>query len=204
MATKMPVASCSRVSPVRVSVKVTPVTLLSPWILVMAEFQAKLILGGLSLARWAMIREARSSSLRTTTVTVLAKRVRNVASSMAESPAADDDDVLFTEEESVAGGAPGHSVAAEFLLFRQTEFLVGRAGGEDDRRCLVRLASAGDHALEMTLQVHLGDVVEHDPRANLSACSWSPSMSSGPWIPPGEAGGSSPLRWCSSAPPRRR
>ena len=60
-------------------------TLASPWIFVMAEFQAKRILG-LSLARWAMIREARSSPLRTTTVTDLPKRVRKVASSMAESP----------------------------------------------------------------------------------------------------------------------
>ena len=85
IATKMPVAACSRVSPVRVSVRVTPVTLPSPWIAVTAEFQAKLILG-LSLARWAMIREARSSPLRTTTVTDFPKRVRKVASSMAESP----------------------------------------------------------------------------------------------------------------------
>ncbi|MNR57371.1 hypothetical protein D3C85_1781370 [compost metagenome] len=51
----------------------------------MAEFHAKLILG-LSLARCAMMREARSSPLRTTTVTDLPNRVRNIASSMAESP----------------------------------------------------------------------------------------------------------------------
>ena len=41
---------------------------------------------GLAMARSAMIREARSWSRRCTTVTLLAKRVRKRASSMAESP----------------------------------------------------------------------------------------------------------------------
>ena len=67
------------------SVRVTPVSDLSPWISVTAEFQAKLILGSFS-ARAAMILLARSSSRRWTMVTDLANRVRKVASSTAESP----------------------------------------------------------------------------------------------------------------------
>ena len=160
----MPVAACSRVSPVRVSVRVTPVTLPSPWIVVTAEFQAKLILG-LSLARWAMMREARSSPLRTTTVTDFREAGQERRFLHGRIAAADHDDVLVAEEEPVAGGAPGDTVAAELLLLGQAEFLVGGAGGEDDGGRLVGLAGAGDHALEVTGERHFGDVVEHHLRA---------------------------------------
>ena len=51
----------------------------------MIEFQRNSILG-LARARSCMIREARNSSRRWITVTLEAKRVKKMASSMAESP----------------------------------------------------------------------------------------------------------------------
>ena len=85
MAMNRPETASSRVVPSVVSVRVTPVSDLSPWISETAEFQAKWIFGSFS-ARAAMILLARSSSRRCTRVTDLAKRVRKVASSTAESP----------------------------------------------------------------------------------------------------------------------
>ncbi|CPU62860.1 Uncharacterised protein [Mycobacteroides abscessus] len=85
MATNSPVAGSSRSSPVTVSRSVTPSTFLSPSIPATSLFQANSIFGSLS-ARSAMIFDARSSSRRCTSVTFSAKRVRNVASSIAESP----------------------------------------------------------------------------------------------------------------------
>jgi len=61
------------------------VTFVSPWISATSEFQAKEIFGS-SMARLAMIFEARSSSRRWMIVTLEPKRERKVASSMAESP----------------------------------------------------------------------------------------------------------------------
>ena len=92
-------------------------------------------------------------------------------------------------------------MAAELLLLRQAEFLVGGAGGEDDGRSLVGLAGAGDHALEVAGEVDLGDVVEHHLRAERSACCCSPSISSGPWMPPGKPGKFSTSVVFISAPP---
>ena len=71
--------------PSSVSVSVTPSTWSAPWMAVTAEFQAKLIFGSFS-ARRTMILLARSSPRRCTRVTERAKRVRKVASSIAESP----------------------------------------------------------------------------------------------------------------------
>ena len=85
MAMNSPAIGSSRCSPVTVSVSVTPVSEVSPWMPVTAEFQAKLILGSFS-ARAAMILLARSASRRCTMVTDFANRLRKVASSMAESP----------------------------------------------------------------------------------------------------------------------
>ena len=85
MAMNSPATGSSRVSPVTVSVSVTPVREVSPWMAVTSEFQAKLIFGSFS-ARAAMILLARRWSRRCTTVTDFANRLRNVASSMAESP----------------------------------------------------------------------------------------------------------------------
>ena len=56
-------------------------------------------------------------------------------------------------------------MAAELLLLGQAEFLVGGAGGEDDGGRLMRFPGAGDDALEVPGQRHLGDVVEDHLRA---------------------------------------
>ena len=72
-------------SPVTVSRRVTPVSWSSPWIAATAEFQTNSIFGS-AKARSCMILEARSSSRRWMSVTLAPKRVRNVASSIAESP----------------------------------------------------------------------------------------------------------------------
>ncbi len=85
MATKRPVTARSRVSPVTVSRRVTPLSLPSPWISATSEFHAKRILS-LPKARSAMILLARRASRRWMIVTVRANFVRKVASSMAESP----------------------------------------------------------------------------------------------------------------------
>ena len=67
------------------SVSVTPVTLVSPCSAVIAALVTHLIFGSLR-ARSSMIALARNSSRRCTIVTDLANLVRNVASSIAESP----------------------------------------------------------------------------------------------------------------------
>jgi hypothetical protein len=87
MATKMPSIACSLTCPLRVSRSLTPVTagLSVPRISTTSAFQMKRILGFLR-ARSCMIFDARSASRRCTTTTSLAKRVRNIASSIAVSP----------------------------------------------------------------------------------------------------------------------
>ena len=73
------------VSPVTVSRRARPRPCRSPMTSSTALFHTKLILG-LAKARSCMIFEARSSSRRWTSVTLVAKLVRKLASSMAESP----------------------------------------------------------------------------------------------------------------------
>ena len=80
-----PSVATSRVSPVTVSRNVTPVTASSPWISSIVAFHTTSILG-LASARSCMIFDARNSSRRCTIVTLEANFVRNVASSIAESP----------------------------------------------------------------------------------------------------------------------
>ena len=85
MATNRPVTSSVDASPVRVSRRRRVLTLSSPVTSVTSVFQRNSIFS-FSMARWAITLEARSSSLRTSTVTLDANFVRNRASSMAESP----------------------------------------------------------------------------------------------------------------------
>ena len=85
MATKTPPTSSFDASPVTVSRSASPSTLSPPMMSSTTLFQTKLILG-LAKARSCMIFDARSSSRRWMTLTLVAKRVRKVASSMAESP----------------------------------------------------------------------------------------------------------------------
>ena len=85
MATNTPLTLRVSSSPVLVLRSSNPVTLPSPRTSATSLSQRKLIFG-LAKARSCMILEARSWSRRCTTVTDLANRVRNVASSMAESP----------------------------------------------------------------------------------------------------------------------
>ena len=85
IATKTPSTGSSDSVPSTVDTSVSPVTFSSPLTEATVAFQAKSILGS-ATARSAMAFEARSASRRCTTVTLSAKRVRKVASSMAESP----------------------------------------------------------------------------------------------------------------------
>ncbi len=85
IATKKPVASSTRSSPVFTLRIRTPVTDVSPSTSTTSESQTKLILS-LVNARSCMILLARSESRRCTIVTDLPNRVRNVASSIAVSP----------------------------------------------------------------------------------------------------------------------
>ena len=85
MATNMPVTSSVDVSPVTVSRITRPVTLFSPRTSTGAALVTNRIFA-FALARSSMMRDARNSSRRCTTVTLRAKRVRKVASSIAESP----------------------------------------------------------------------------------------------------------------------
>jgi hypothetical protein len=85
MATKTPVTSSTRSSPVTVSRTARPATFSSPRTSVTCVFHAKRIFS-LAKARSCMILDARSESRRCTMVTLEAKRVRKSASSMAESP----------------------------------------------------------------------------------------------------------------------
>ena len=86
MATNTPVTSSTLVSPVCTLRTRTPVTLpSSPRISSTTLFHSTLIFGLLS-ARSAMILLARNESRRWTIVTDSAKRVRKLASSIAESP----------------------------------------------------------------------------------------------------------------------
>ena len=93
-----------------------------------------------------MIREARSSPLRTHHGHVPGESGQEGRFLHGGVAAADHDDVLFAEEEAVAGGAPGDAMAAEPLLLGQAQFLVRGAGGKDDRRGLICVAGARDHA----------------------------------------------------------
>ena len=85
IATNMPVTSSVDSSPVFVSRSRKPVTDPSPSTSVTVALVRHAIFGSF-LARSIMIFEARKSSRRCTTVTERAKRVRKVASSIAESP----------------------------------------------------------------------------------------------------------------------
>ena len=85
MATNIAVTGSSEVSPVTVSFSSRAATDPSPTTRSTVLLVAKRILS-LFLARSSMIAEARNSSRRWTMVTDLANLVRNVASSMAESP----------------------------------------------------------------------------------------------------------------------
>ena len=85
IATNSPVTASVDCSPATVLVSPMPVTVSSPKISVTREFQRNSIFG-LAIARSCMIFEARSSSRRWIIVTLSANLVRNVASSMAESP----------------------------------------------------------------------------------------------------------------------
>ncbi len=81
----MPLTASVRSSPVRVSRSLNPVTLPSPSTSTTSALVSQRIFASLR-ARSSMIREARNSSRRCTIVTDRAKRVRKVASSIAESP----------------------------------------------------------------------------------------------------------------------
>ena len=79
-------------------------------------------------------------------------------------------------------------MAAELLLLRQAELLVGGAGGEDDGRRLVRLTGCRDHTLEVAGELDLGDVVEHHLRAELLGLLLEPVHQLGALDAAGEAG----------------
>ena len=86
MAMNSPETGSSRCSPVTVSVRVTPVSVLSPWMAVTAEFQAKLILGSFCARCGHDLAGPQLAHGGASMVTDLANRVRKVASSTAESP----------------------------------------------------------------------------------------------------------------------
>ena len=139
------------VSPVLVSVSVTPVTLVSPCSAVIAALVTHLIFGSLR-ARSSMIALARNSSRRCTIVTDLANRVRNVASSIAESPPPTTMMSWFAEEESVTGRAGRDAAADQPLLVRQVQVAGRGPGGQHDRPGPVLHAVDGDR-LDRAAQV---------------------------------------------------
>ncbi len=153
-----PVTASSRCSPVRVSARVTELSLSAPLTAATVLFHANRSFG-LARARSAMIRLARSSSRRWMTVTVSANFVRNRASSMAESPPPDDRDVLSAEEEPVAGRAPGDPVPGETLLVGQAELAVPGSHREDDGVGAVLGALTVHDDLDVAGQGHRGHVV---------------------------------------------
>ncbi|BCO41142.1 hypothetical protein MINTM001_22810 [Mycobacterium paraintracellulare] len=85
MATNTPVTASVDSAPLTVSRNRNPVTVSAPSTASTALLVRKVILS-LARARSNMIREARNSSRRCTNVTLRANRVKNVASSIAESP----------------------------------------------------------------------------------------------------------------------
>ena len=89
-----------------------------------------------------------SFRVRLMSVTLVAKRVRKSASSMAESPPPMTAISLPRGEEAVAGGAGADAVADEGLLGGQAEPAGGGAGGDDERAgvddlAVPRLSSKG-------------------------------------------------------------
>ena len=85
MATNRPCTSSSDSFPVTVSRSRIASTELSPTTSLTSEFHSNSILG-LANARSCMIFDARNSSRRCTSVTLVANFVRKIASSIAESP----------------------------------------------------------------------------------------------------------------------
>src|SRR6185312_15374116 len=62
---------------------------------------------------------------------------------------ANDGDDLLAEEESVAGGAPGHAVAAQAIFVFEAEPAIGGAGGKDDRQGFMGLTVAERDLLDL-------------------------------------------------------
>ena len=88
-----------------------------------------------------MIFEARNFSVRLMSVTLVAKRVRKRASSMAESPPPMTAISLPEREEAVAGGAGADAVADQRLLGWQVEPARAGAGGDDEGAGVDRLVA---------------------------------------------------------------
>ena len=76
--------------------------------------------------------------------------------------AADDRDLLLLEERAVAGGAPRDAVARQAGLVVEAELAVGGAGRVDDGEGLVHVAVADGDALDVAVELELGDVVVDD------------------------------------------
>ena len=103
---------------------------------------------GFARALSCMIFDARSVSRRCTTVTLDANRVRNIASSIAESPPPTTAISLAAEEVAVAGRARRDAVAHQRALGRQPEQPRRRAGRDDQRlRRVLRLRRLDDDRL---------------------------------------------------------
>ena len=72
--------------------------------------------------------------------------------------ATDDGDLLALEEEAVAGGAGGDSVAQQLLLTGDTEVARGGTGDEDDG-LRVELLVLGEDLLDLTVELDAHDVL---------------------------------------------
>ena len=112
-------------------------------------------------ARSSMICDARNSSRRCTSVTLVRERVRKSASSIAESPPPTTTIVLVAEERAVAGRAGGDAAALQALLGLEPEPARGGAGGDDHRLGAV-LVVADPDAERALGEVDLRDVVRDE------------------------------------------
>ena len=123
-------------------------------------------------ARLTMICEARNSLRRWTSVTFVPKRVRNSASSNAESPPPTTTIVLLLEERAVAGRAGRDAAALQALLRLEPEPARARAG-RDDHGLRPVLVAADPDAERPLGKVDLRQVIVcvrvHSPHASVAS-----------------------------------
>ena len=144
---------------------------------------------GLRRARSSMIFDARNSSRRWTTVTLGAKRVRKVASSIAVSPPP------TTTRSRPLKSAPSQVAQADTPYFWNFSSDGMPSHLADAPVAMISVSAASSPSVETTLERAVADRstggdVGGDARCvpKRSACALNSSISSGPWIPSGKPG----------------
>ncbi len=132
MATKSPVTSRPEVSPVTVSRRLKPLTLVSPTMSATTEFHLNSILG-LANARSCMILDARNSIPAVDHRDLRREAGEEDGLFQGRVATSGDGDVLVAEEEPVARGAGGDAVAEQSFLVRAPEHQRACSGRDDQR-----------------------------------------------------------------------